>query len=51
MVNTKIWLKRAEVLRDKAFKIAGNPSYNGYKKGVTSMAYRFYDKNLQVAVL
>ena len=33
--------KRTEserVLRDKAFKIASNPKYDGYQRGLASMA-------------
>ena len=33
-----------EVLRDKAFKIASNPKYNGYQRGLASMVYKFFDK-------
>ena len=33
-----------KVLRDKAFKIASNPNYNGYQRGLASMAYTFFDK-------
>ena len=32
------------VLKNKALKIASNPKYNGYERGLTSMAYRFFDK-------
>ena len=28
-----------EVLRDKVFKIAGNPKYDGYQRGLASMVY------------
>ena len=31
-------------LRDKAFKIASNPRYDGYQRGLASMVYRFFDK-------
>ena len=31
-------------LRDKAFKIANNPKYNGYERRLASMAYKFFDK-------
>ena len=31
-------------LRDKAFKIASNPKYDGYQRGLASMAYKFFDK-------
>ena len=31
-------------LRDKAFKIASNPKYDGYQKGLASMVYKFFDK-------
>ena len=34
-----------KVLRDKAFKIARNPEYDGYQRGLTSMIYKFFNKN------
>ena len=33
-----------KVLRDKAYDIASNPKYDGYQRGLASMAYRFFDK-------
>ena len=33
-----------KVLKDKAFAIANNPKYDGYKKGLASMVYKFFDK-------
>ena len=30
--------------RDKAFKIAGDPEYYGYQRGLASMVYKFFDK-------
>ena len=33
-----------KVLRDKAFKIASDPKYDGYQRGWASMAYKFFDK-------
>ena len=33
-----------KVLRDKAFKIASNPKYEGYQRGLASMVYKFFDK-------
>ena len=33
-----------KILRDKEFKIAKNPKYDGYQKGLDSMVYRFFDK-------
>ena len=38
-------------LRDKAFKIASDPKYDGYQRGLASMVYRFFDKSLVVVVL
>ena len=32
------------VLRDKAFKIASDPEYDGYQRGLASMVYNFFDK-------
>ena len=33
-----------KVLRDKAFKIASNPKYDDYQRGLPSMVYKFFDK-------
>ena len=33
-----------KVLKDKAFKIANNPKYDGYQRGLASMVYKFFDK-------
>ena len=43
----KYLIERTEsgkVLEDKAFKIASNPKYDGYKIGLASMVYKFCDK-------
>ena len=45
--KSKDLIKRTEsdkVLNDKAFKIANNPNYDGYQRGLASMVYRFFDK-------
>ena len=31
-------------LRDKAFKIASDPKYDGYQRGLASMVYKCFDK-------
>ena len=44
--KSKYLIKRAQsdkVLRDKAFKIANNPKYNGYQRGLASMVYKCFD--------
>ena len=33
-----------KVLRDKAFKIASDPKYDGYQRRLASMVYKFFDK-------
>ena len=33
------------VLKNKALKIASNPKYNGYERGLASMDYNLFDKN------
>ena len=33
-----------KILHDKAFNIAKNPKYDGCQSGLTSMAYKFFDK-------
>ena len=45
--KSKYLAKRTEsdkVLRDKAFKIASDPKYDGYQRGLASMVYKFFDK-------
>ena len=45
--KSKDLVKRTQsdkVLRDKAFKIAGDPMYDGYQRGLASMVYKFFDK-------
>ena len=32
------------VLRGKTFKVASNPKYDGYQRGLASMVYKFFDK-------
>ena len=34
-----------KILRDKAFNIAKNPKYDGYQRGLGSMAHKLFDKN------
>ena len=34
-----------KILRDKTINIAKNPKYDGYKRGLASMVYNFFDKN------
>ena len=46
-VKSKDLVKRTQsdkVLKDKAFKIANNPNYDGYQRGLASMVYKFFDK-------
>ena len=33
-----------KVLRDKAFKIASDPKYDGYQRELASMVYKFFDE-------
>ena len=33
-----------KVSKNKAFKIASDPKYNGYQRGLASMVYKFFDK-------
>ena len=46
--KTKDLAKRTQsdkVLRDKAFKIASDPKYDGYQRGLSLMVYKFFWKN------
>ena len=52
--KSKDLVKRTQsdkVLRVKAFKIASNPKYDGYQRGLTSMTYKFLTKSLAEVVL
>ena len=52
--KSKDLVKRTQsdkVLRDKAFKIASDPKYDGYQRGLASMVYIFLIKNLVEVVL
>ena len=45
--KSKDLVKRTQsdkVLEDKAFKIASNPKYDGYQRGLASVVYEFFDK-------
>ena len=45
--KTKDLVKRTQsdkVLKDKAFKIASNPNYNGYQRGFAAMVYKLFNK-------
>ena len=46
-VKSKDLSKRTESdkeLRDKAFKIASDPKYDGYQRGLALIVYEFFDK-------
>ena len=45
--KSKHLVKRTQsdkVLQNKAFKIASDPKYDGYQRGLASMSYKFFDK-------
>ena len=47
--ETKDLEKRSQsdkVLRDKAFKIASDPKYHGYQRGLVSIVHKFFDKKI-----
>ena len=47
--KSKALAKRTQsdkVLRNKAFKIASDPKYDGYQRRLASMVYKIFDKNL-----
>ena len=37
-----------KILHDKAFKIASNLKYNGYKRGLAYMLYKVFDQKARV---
>ena len=47
-VKSKDLAKRTQsnkFLTDKPFKIASDPKYDGYQRGLALMVYKFFDKN------
>ena len=40
-----------KVLRDKASKIASDPKYDDYQRGLASMVYKFFDKKSSGSVI
>ena len=45
--KSKDLIKRTQsdkVLKDKAYKIANNPNYDSYQRGLASMVYKLFDK-------
>ena len=45
--KSKDLIKRTQsdkFLKNKAFKIANNPKYDGYQRGLASMVYKVFDK-------
>ena len=52
--KSKDLIKRTQsdkVLKDKAFKIASNPKYDGYQRGLASMVYKSLIKSLVAVAL
>ena len=52
--QSKDLVKRTQsdkLLRDKAFKIASDPKYDGYQSDLVSMVYKFFDKKSKKMVL
>ena len=52
--KSKDLVKRTQsdkVLKNKAFKVASNPKYDGYQRGLASMVYKFLIKNQKEVVL
>ena len=52
--KTKDLVKRTQsdkVLKDKAFKIVSDPKSDGYRRGLASMVYRFFDKKSKRSVI
>ena len=50
--KTKYLIKRTQsdkVLKGKAFKIASDPKYDGYQRGLASMVYKFFDRLINLA--
>ena len=37
-------------MKDRAYEIARNGKYDGYQRGLASMAYRFFDKKTRLGI-
>ena len=44
LLKIKRFNKKTQADKVKAFKIANNPKYDGYQRGLASMIYKFFDK-------
>ena len=44
MILIKFVFYMGMVLRNKAFKIASNPKFDGYQRELASMVYKIFDK-------
>ena len=42
--KSKDLIKKTQSDKDKTFKIAKTPNYNGHQRGFASMVYKFFDK-------
>ena len=49
--KSKDLVKRTQSDKDNVFKIASNPKYDGYQRGLASMVYMFFDKKSKVVLL
>ena len=52
--KSKDLIKRTQsdkISKDKGFKIANNPNYDGYQRGLASMVYKFLIKSLKEVIL
>ena len=50
--KTKYLIKRTQsdkVLKGRAFKIASDPKYDGYQRGLASMVYKLFDRLINLA--
>ena len=45
----KLRTQSDKVLRDKAFKIASDPKYDGYQGGLASTVYKFFEEKSSVS--
>ena len=47
--DSKYFAKRIildKILKDRAYENAINPNYDGYQRGLASMVFKFFDKNV-----
>ena len=44
--KSKYLVKRTQSVKDKTFRVASDPKYDGYQRGLASVVYEIFDKKI-----